>query len=102
MAGPQLGQRRALFQGLAFRLTGNVHQPTGGVKVELGGLPIPVRSRLAVVGNGCHDQGRVNRLKLGIAQAQSLHDSGREVLHQDVGGFNQLEEDFPAILGFEV
>ena len=102
LAGPQLGQRGALFQGLLFRLPGNVHQTTGGVKVQLGGLPVPVGSRLAVVGNRCHDQGRVDRLELAIAQSQSVHDSRREALHQHICGLDQLEEDFAALLGFEV
>src|SRR3546814_14783291 len=47
-------------------------------------------SGLSETGNRTIDQPRVQRLQVAVAQAETLHDAGAEILDQDIGGLDQI------------
>ena len=98
----KLGQRCAFLERFLFRLSRDVHQAADGVQRQLGGLPVPVRAGLPVVGDGCHYQCRIDFPQLLVTQTQPLHCPRGEVLHQDLGIPDHIQDDLPSNGRFEV
>ena len=86
--GAGLGRRPVVLAGrvgdAAHRLDGDVH----GGEVAIG--PVEPEARAAAI-----DQAGIELAQHVVAQPQPVHDADGEVLDQDVGLGDQLEEDLP-------
>ena len=89
-------------QGLPVLAAEDVGHAAEGVLDYLGRPVIAVRPGLAEVGNGHHDNVRVDGADGVVAEAERRHDAGAEVLDHHVGLRGQSQGDVPAHPGLEV
>ena len=87
---------------LSFRQPRRGHLSAHGVKDDVRPLIVPVRARLAEIGNGRHHQSRVERLQGRMVQPERRHGPGAEAFHDEVGLRDQFAGDVPAWLSGEV
>jgi hypothetical protein len=72
------------------------------VEVQVVGSVVPIRTGLPVGCDRGHDQSRVARGELGVAEPEGLELPGRTILDEDVGVRHQLFEEPPSRRGLQV
>ena len=87
--GLELGLIEGVLQGLPVVGPEDIHKPAQRVFDDVGSLVVPVWPGLPEVGDRRHDQAGIDLLKGLEVQPQGRHDPGSEVLHQNVGFFDQ-------------
>ena len=77
------------------RLSSDRHNTTHRLHDDVERWPVLIRARLPKAGGAGHDQTFVAFRQRFVTESEPRHRPRREVLHHDVGLFDQLQEDLP-------
>ena len=101
-AGEELDHVAPQLHGVAAGSAAAVIRPSQGIVDDLRPTEVPVRPRLAEIGDRGHDQTGVVSLQDLIREAQRGQDRGAKVLHQNVGGGGKAQDHVAALRRLQV
>jgi hypothetical protein len=100
--GAEIGDRDSGLHRRAVGLAGDRHDAGDALRHQIEAALVLHRSRLSIAGDGGVDQPRIEGRQRRVVESQPGHDTGPEILDQDVGGLRQAPHDVLAARGLEI